>query len=102
MEIVNKPLDNESIAEYQEEERTMMTYRLLVARYRVKELLDIMSNDHISKPEKLEQLKNELSDYFHGQSSFLKAKTMGQLVKKQLKHTLQKNLLLVPKVKQGR
>ncbi len=97
VDIVIKHLDKESIAQYQAEERSMMTYRLVLARYRVKELLDIMSRDTISIPEKLEQLKKELSEYFSGQTSFLKARTMGQLVKKQLKHTLQKNLLLVPK-----
>ncbi len=95
--IVMNHLDKKSIAQYQAEERTMMTYRLVSERYRMMELLTIMGNDTISQPEKLEQLKKELHDYFGGQPSFLKAKTMGQLVKRQLKQTLQKNLLLVPK-----
>src|SRR5204863_8709824 len=37
-------LNTESIAQYQAEERTMMAFRLASARYRIKELLDNMSN----------------------------------------------------------
>ncbi|SDW06580.1 hypothetical protein SAMN05444410_101154 [Hydrobacter penzbergensis] len=99
VDIVQKHLDQSSIAQYQTEERTMMTFRLVSARYRMKELLDIMSGDQISKPEKLEQLKRELGEHFQNPAYFSKSKTMGQLVKRQLKQTLQKNLLLVPKMK---
>ena len=97
VDIVIKHLDNNSIAQYQAEERTMMTHRLVAERFRVMELLDIMSSDTISPPEKLEQLKKELYSYYNQQPSFLKAKTMGQLVKRQLKEMLQKNLKQVPK-----
>ncbi|MBA4198826.1 MAG: hypothetical protein C0459_14865 [Chitinophaga sp.] len=101
VEVVSRHLDKESIAQYQAEERTMMTYRLVSSRYRIKELLDIMTTDSISLPEKIEQLKQELYLHFNKAGSFLKPKTMGQLVKTQLKKSLQKNLMLVPKT-QGR
>lgn len=93
-------LDNDSIVQYQVEERTMIAFRLVSSRYRVKELLDIMNTDKISKPEKLEQLKNELAAYFH-HSIFKRSKTMGQLVKTQLKETLRNNVLFIPKTKPG-
>src|SRR6478735_3458961 len=99
VDIVIKHLDKDSIAQYQAEERTMMTFRLASSRYRVKEILDIMASDIISIPEKIEQLKLELSAHFNHTPFFQKAKTMGQLVKKQLKQTLQKNLMLIPKTK---
>lgn len=99
VDIVLQHLNTASIAQYQAEERTMMTYRLVSSRYRVKELLDIMSKDTISTKEKLEQLKQELSQHFNASASFSKARTMGQLVKRQLKQTLQNNLLLIPKSK---
>ncbi|MES2004079.1 MAG: hypothetical protein V4450_06125 [Bacteroidota bacterium] len=99
VDIVLAHLDKTSIAQYQAEERTMMTFRLVSSRYRMKEILDIMTNDTISKPEKMEQLKQELSDYFGNPSAFKKVRTMGQLVKMQMKQTLQKNLLLIPKTK---
>jgi len=99
VEIVQKHLDQKSIAQYQAEERTMMTFRLVSSRYRVMEILDNMTADNLSKPEKLEQLKNELSEHFQNSNYFKRAKTMGQLVKLQLKKTLQKHLVLVPKTK---
>lgn len=87
-------LNKESIAQYQAEERTLITFRLASSRYRIKELLDIMSNDEISSPEKINQLKKELNEYLHTHV-FSKCHSMGQIVKRHLKQTLQKNLLLV-------
>lgn len=93
---VLKSLDKESIAQYQAEERTMMAFRLVSSRYRVKELLDIMYYDEISKPEKIEQLKNELYQYYK-QPIFLRCKNMGQILKAQLKQNLHKSLTKMPK-----
>jgi hypothetical protein len=55
-----------------------------------------MSRDEISIPEKILQLKNELNDHLHTQA-FNKCQSMGQVVKRHLKQTLQKNLMLVQK-----
>ena len=98
VDAVLKNLDNESIAQYQAEERTMMALRLVSSRYRVKELLDIMNNDEISKPEKIQQLKTELSIFFQ-HLTFMRPHTMGQLLKEQLKYTLRKSVLLIPKTR---
>lgn len=87
-------LNQESISQYQAEERTLITFRLASSRYRIKELLDIMTREQISPPEKVMQLKEELNMHFHT-SIFSRCQSMGQVVKRQLKHTLQKNLLLV-------
>ena len=99
VDIVLSLLDKKSIAQYQAEERTMMTFRLVSAKFRMMEILDIMIFDTISKPEKINQLKEELSQHFGGSKNFKKANTMGQLVKIQLKETLRKSLQLVPKSK---
>ena len=96
VDIVTKHLNKESIEQYQAEERTQMAFRLSSAKYRVKELLDIMSGDAISKEEKITQLKEELAALFQ-QPRFLLATTMGQIVKMQLKHRLAKSLALIPK-----
>jgi hypothetical protein len=98
VDAVIKSLDKESIAQYQAEERTMIAFRLSSSKYRVKELLDIMHDDTISKPEKMLQLREELSSHFK-QKNFLKCNTMGDVVKEQLKQTLRKSLLLLPKTK---
>jgi hypothetical protein len=91
-----KHLNKDSIRQYQTEERTMMAFRVASSRLRLMELLNIMSKDNISTKEKLTQLKNELADHFDD-TVFHKCKSMGQLVKRQLKQTLQKNLVLIQK-----
>ena len=45
VDLVINNLDTKSIAQYQAEERTMMTFRLVLAKYQVKELFDCMSNN---------------------------------------------------------
>ncbi|MCX6319521.1 MAG: hypothetical protein NTW29_19750 [Bacteroidetes bacterium] len=89
-------LNKESIAQYQFEERTMITFRLVSSRYRIKTLLDIMTRDTISTPEKTAQLKDELNQYLQT-TIFSRCRTMGDIVKNQLKNRLQKHLLLVQK-----
>jgi hypothetical protein len=96
VELCIQHLNKDSIEQYQTEERTMMAFRVASSRFRLMELLNIMAKDNICKPEKLEQLKNELSFYFHA-PIFRKCTSMGQLVKRQLKQTLQRNLALIQK-----
>jgi hypothetical protein len=96
VDICIKYLNQDSITQYQTEERTMMAFRVASSRFRLMHLLNIMAVDQISTPEKLNQLRQELADEFHA-PIFLKCKSMGQLVKRQLKQTLQKNLALIQK-----
>ncbi len=96
VELCLKHLNQESIAQYQAEERTMITFRLASSRYRIKELLDIMAKDEISIKGKIDQLKSELNEHLHTHA-FSRCVSMGQVVKRHLKQTLQKNLMLVQK-----
>jgi hypothetical protein len=89
-------LNKDSIEQYQTEERTMMAFRVASTRFRLMELLNIMAKDEISTREKILQLRTELGDYFSN-TSFFKCNSMGQVVKRQLKQTLQKNLQLIQK-----
>ncbi len=89
-------LNKESIEQYQFEERTLIAFRLISSRYRIKQLLDIMTKDEISSAAKVTQLKNELNSYFQT-TVFRKCRSMGDIVKMQLRQTLQKNLLPVQK-----
>lgn len=98
VDIVAKYLNKESIAQYQAEERTLMAFRLSSSRHRIKELLDIMIEANISKQEKISQLREELADHFK-EPNFLKATTMGKIVKLQLKQILRKSLIYIPKNK---
>ena len=97
VELCLKYLNKDSIEQYQTEERTMMAFRVASSRFRLMELLNIMAKDKISVPEKLTQLKTGLGEHFHNPAPFLKCHSMGQLVKRQLKQTLQKNLSLIQK-----
>lgn len=92
-----KCLNKESIEQYQTEERTMMALRLASSRYRIKDLLDIMSKDVISTPEKIRQLGEQLAEH-HQAPQFLKCHSAGELVKMNLKFILRKNLKLIPKI----
>ncbi len=96
VELSMKHLNKDSINQYQTEERTMMAFRVASSRFRLMELLNIMAKDTISTPEKMLQLKTELSACFNA-PVFNKCISMGQLVKRQLKQTLQKNLALIQK-----
>jgi len=97
VELALQHLNKDSIEQYQTEERTMMAFRVASSRFRLMELLNIMSRDKpLSSPEKLLQLKSELADFF-GNPAFLKCRSIGQVVKRQLKQTLQKNLSLLQK-----
>jgi hypothetical protein len=96
VELCLSHLNKESIEQYQFEERTLITFRMASSRYRIKELLDIMGADEISTPEKVTQLKNELSEHLNS-TIFSKCKSMGDIVKTHMKQTLRKNLLLIQK-----
>ncbi len=93
-------LNKDSIEQYQTEEKTLMAMRLASSRYRVKELLDIMSKDTISNPEKTKQLGSELAAH-HNNPAFLKCCSQGEIVRLNMKQMLRKNLALIPKI-QGR
>ncbi|HMH32268.1 MAG TPA: hypothetical protein VK543_04515 [Puia sp.] len=96
VELTRQFLNKDSVEQYQTEERTMMAFRVASSRFRLMELLNIMSKDQISNTEKFNQLRSELAAYFKA-PVFNKCSSMGQLVKRQLKQTLQKNLVLIQK-----
>jgi hypothetical protein len=96
VDLCMKYLNKQSIEQYQAEERTMITFRLASSRFRILTLFDIMIKDNISTPEKIDQLKSELNDYLKT-NAFSRCHTMGQVVKMNMKQTLQKNLMLVQK-----
>jgi hypothetical protein len=96
VELTQRVLNKDSIEQYQAEERTMMAFRMASTRSRTMDLLNIMSRDHISRPEKIVQLKEELSEHFNT-TAFSKCKSMGQIVKVHLKQNLRKHFMLIQK-----
>src|SRR5215208_3766955 len=65
VELTLNYLNKDSIEQYQAEERTLIGYRLAASRYRIMDLLNIMSKDLISTEEKVLQLRSELGEFFN-------------------------------------
>jgi hypothetical protein len=88
VDLTLKHLNNDSIEQYRAEERTLIAYRVAAGRYRLLDLLNIMSADEITTQEKRNQLKEELEAFFQS-SIFRRCKTMGEIVKQMLRFVLQ-------------
>ncbi len=80
-------MTRETVHQYQIEERTLIAKRMKAGKRMLKDLLDCMSQDTISTPEKTLQLKEELSQYYQT-ASFNKCKNMGDIVKTSLKEMI--------------
>lgn len=91
VELCVKHLNSQTVHQYQLEEQVLMARRIKATKYMTKELLDTMHTDEISDAEKVYQLKNELAQYYNN-AVFLKAQTMGDLVKTSLKEMIRKNI----------
>ncbi|MEM7036844.1 MAG: hypothetical protein AAF570_07695, partial [Bacteroidota bacterium] len=74
-----KYMNATTITQYQHEERSMIAARISSAGTRPAQLLDIMKKDVISQPEKVAQLKSELSRH-HKHEIFQRCNSMGELV----------------------
>jgi hypothetical protein len=70
--------------QYQKEERTRILNRVFSSGDQLQQLLLSMKEDTLSKPENLDQLRQELAELYQD-SEFLKAKTMGDLVQTSLR-----------------
>ncbi len=97
VDLVLKSLSPDVIEQYQEEERTAMAHRVFAGRKQLMELINIMMHDELSEGYKIKMLREELNEHFKS-NYFSRCKTMGAVVKRQLKQTLQKYLTQVPKM----
>jgi hypothetical protein len=91
VDLVLKTLSPDVIEQYQTEERTAMANRVFASRKQLLELLNIMAKDELSDAYKIKMLREELNNHFNT-SYFSKCKTMGDIVKRQLKIVLRKHL----------
>ena len=80
-----------SVKQYQQEEHSLMAMRMQAVGIRVKHLLQILRKDELSKPNKIEQLREELAE-FHHQEAFLACATMGEIVVQHLRVNLGRHL----------
>ena len=75
-----KHLNDETVKQYQQEERTLIAKRMKRANHRTTRLLDAMCCDTLSLPEKENTLKKELAKHYD-QPQFLKCKNMGEIMR---------------------
>ena len=85
-----KHMTPETMRQYQKEERALIANRIKASRYVIKDLFDAMEKDTISLPEHVESLKQELAEFYR-EHTFMRCRTMGELVKKSLKMALRKS-----------
>ncbi len=89
IDLVKNYLSNESIKQYQREERAMMLNRMKAARWPIHHLIHAMQKDEIAPKDNVYQLRKELAHYYQS-TRFLKAKNMGDLLKASLLQLLKK------------
>ena len=76
-------INEKSMKQYQQEERSIISHRVKLGRYRLKELFEASLHDEIAPLEKTLALGIELAEY-HQNKKFTKIKHMCQLVKAHL------------------
>ncbi|NQY09342.1 MAG: hypothetical protein HRT71_07480 [Flavobacteriales bacterium] len=70
----------ETVAQYQKEERALIAKRLYAGRHRITDLMIVMTQDVISTPEKVVQLRTELAQHYN-EPEFLDCGNMGSILK---------------------
>jgi hypothetical protein len=89
IELGIKHITPESMAQYQREERALISTRLKSSPKEIEDILLSMESDTISTPENTESLKNELTKHYRV-NDFLRCKNMGQILRQSLYLVLQK------------
>ena len=92
-----KHINRDTAYQYQKEERTLMARRLKTSRYRLKDLIDTMTNDTLAPQEQVIQLRSELAAFFKD-DAYLNCNSMGELVKMNLKKLLLKPMRQINKI----
>ncbi len=85
-----KQLNEETMQQYQQEERTLIAKRIKRSRNRTSLLLDAMCNDTLSIPDKEDTLKKELAKHY-AHPQFLKSRNMGEIMRVSLDLLIDKN-----------
>lgn len=85
-----KGMTPESVKQYQNEERSVMRYRLQTQRYQMKDLMDVMVKEELAPISHIENLRESLADHYKN-NRFLKATSMGLVLKESLRMLFKQN-----------
>jgi len=80
-------LTEQSVLQYQQEERSSIVHRARSERHRIAALRDASANDKISTPEKIAELKQNLAD-FYKDKNYQKCQSMTDLVELNVKNVI--------------
>ena len=94
VELVLQKLTSLEIIQSQELELRAMALRIITYRRQLMELLNSMSGDELSENYKIQMLRNELNLHFET-TNFSTCKTMGAIVKQQLKQVLKRHIQML-------
>lgn len=84
VKLVQEKISPESLEQYRKEERTLMARRMKATNRMLQELINVMTQDTISQPQKIAQLRTELAQYYND-DTFLKFDNMGRILDYSLK-----------------
>jgi hypothetical protein len=87
-------MNETTMKQYQEEERSLMSHRARTATARLNELLELMRAEELSPIEKVRQLAEELTIH-HQSNAFKKCTTMGQILTEHLNLVLTRSRLII-------
>jgi len=87
VQLTDKSIPNNTVHQYQMEERALLKKRYLNDKYQIDYLIAILKHDKISFDEHVECLKLELSKY-HKFPDFKKCKSMGEILELNIKTML--------------
>lgn len=87
VDLCSSQLNENTIAQYQSEERSLIARRVKNSGNRLPSLLEAMKQQPLSTPEKIAQLGEELTQHYHD-VAFANATTMGHLVELSLQKTI--------------
>jgi hypothetical protein len=88
VDMVNNRLKPNSIEQYRKEVKSLISKRISNSHKRFRDLMRIMKNDQISKPENIEQLKNGFSK-FYKDPTYTDCNKMGEVLHKAIASSLE-------------
>lgn len=88
VDLVNNRLKSNSVDQYRKEVKSLISKRISNSSKRFRDLMKIMKNDHISKPENVVQLRTGFAKFYKDQS-YENCERMGEVLYKAIANSLE-------------
>ncbi len=80
-------LTEKTVQQYRQEEQSSIVHQVRSERHRLAALRDVSKKDYTSTPDKVEELKTGLADYF-GDPRYLNCRSMGDIIELNIKNVI--------------